>query len=53
MLPIPAQCRDLANALAYAANLPGGNAPKDWGRQLPNTAHTEKLPKVYWFGGRT
>ena len=25
---------------------------KDWGRDLPSTAFTEKLPKLFWLAGR-
>lgn len=50
-LPIPSHCQHLANALAYAAVLPRGSDEKDWGRRLPNTAFTEKLPKLYWING--
>ena len=52
MLPIPAHCRDLADALKYAASLPRGNELKKWGRQLPSAGNTERVPKVYWLAGR-
>ncbi|MCJ1459223.1 hypothetical protein MMC28_009600 [Mycoblastus sanguinarius] len=51
-LPTFPDCRDLTNAIAYASRLPGGNTPKSWGRYLPETPDTTKLPKVYWLAGR-
>ena len=51
-LPVPAHCQILVNGLAYASTLPDGKVFKDWGRGLPNTATTMKLPKVFWLSRR-
>ena len=52
VLPIPAHCRDLATAILYASFKPLGNDPKSWGRGLPTTPDTERLPKLYWLVDR-
>lgn len=51
-LPTLPDCRDLTNAIAFASRLPGENVLKSWGRHLPETPDTVKLPKVYWLSGR-
>ena len=51
-LPVPAHCQILVNGLAYASTLPDGRTYKDWGRDVPNTATTVKLPKVFWLSRR-
>ena len=51
-LPIPVHCQILVNGLAYAATLPDGKVSKEWGRNLPNTATTMKLPKAFWLSRR-
>ena len=43
ILPIPAHCRDLANALAYAARLPEHKNPYEWGRRLPVGDHSDLI----------
>ena len=47
--PTFADCRDLTNAIAYASRLPGENIPKSWGRNLPDSPETVRLPRVYWL----
>lgn len=42
-------CRDLTNAIAFAARLPAENVQKSWGRNLPTTPDTVTLPRVYWL----
>ena len=42
-------CRDLTNAIAYASRLPGENVLKSWGRNLPTTPDTVRLPRIYWL----
>lgn len=51
-LPAPAHCQHLSNVLAYAARIPSKNIRKDWGRGLPSSAFTGKLPKLFWLAGR-
>lgn len=51
-LPTVKDCRDLTNAILYLASLPGENNMKTWGRRLPSTPDTQKVPKIYWIVGR-
>lgn len=51
-LPTVKDCKDIVEAVTYLSSLPGENVRKAWGRQLPTTYHTEKLPKVFWISGR-
>lgn len=51
-LPTVRDCRDLTDAIAYLARLPGENNLKTWGRRLPSTPDTQKVPKIYWIVGR-
>lgn len=51
-LPTIKDCKDIVEAVTYLSRLPGENAKKAWGRQLPTTPDTEKLPKVFWISGR-
>lgn len=51
-LPTIKDCEDIAEAVTYLSRLPGENDKKAWGRQLPTTPDTEKLPKVFWISGR-
>ena len=50
-LPTFPDCQDLTNAIAYVSHIPGKNVRKSWGRGLPDTPDTVKLPKVYWLSG--
>lgn len=52
ILPNLPDCRDLTNAIAYVSRLPGENVRKSWGRGLPETPDTVRLPKVYWLSDR-
>lgn len=51
-LPTIKDCNDIAEAVNYLSRLPGENYKKAWGRWLPTTPDTEKLPKVFWISGR-
>ena len=51
-LPILLHCEELAEAIDYLSRRPGENDIMAWGRRLPTTRHTQKLPKVYWISGR-
>lgn len=51
-LPILSHCQDITDAIAYLSRMPGENDLRAWGRRLPTSQYTEKLPKVYWLSGR-
>lgn len=51
-LPIVRHCQDLTDAIAYLSRLPEENNLKTWGRRLPSTANSQKVPKIYWIVGR-
>ena len=51
-LPITVHCRELANAIIYAGNLPEYRAPRSWGRGLQDNETATKIPKLYWLPGR-
>ena len=51
-LPTLKDCKDIAEAVSWVSRLPGENNMKAWGRRLPTTLDTEKVPKVFWISGR-
>ena len=48
-LPLSADCHELIDALIASSHFPSHSIPKAWGRDLPSTALTEHLPKLYWI----
>lgn len=52
ILPIIRDCQDITEAVSLLSRIPGENTMKAWGRQLPTTPDTEKVPKVFWISGR-
>ena len=52
LLPTVSDCNDLIGAISWLASLPGENNMKAWGRRLPSTLDTQKVPKVFWISGR-
>lgn len=50
-LPYISHCQDLNNAIAWLARMPGENDVRAWGRHLPTTAETQKIPKLYFIDG--
>ncbi len=51
-LPIVSHCRDIIQAIEDLSRMPGENQLRAWGRDLPTTPDTMKIPKIYWIGGR-
>ena len=51
-LPRVKDCREIAEAVALLSRLPGENEKKAWGRNLPNTDISQRIPKVFWISGR-
>ena len=52
LLPTIGDCNDLIDAISWLSRLPGENNMKAWGRRLPTTLDTQKVPKVFWISGR-
>ena len=52
LLPTISDCKDIAEAIHWLSRLPNENNMKAWGRGLPSTLDTEKVPKVFWISGR-
>ena len=52
LLPTVNDCNDLVDAISWLSRLPGENNMKAWGRRLPTTLDTQKVPKVFWISGR-
>ena len=52
LLPTVGDCNDLIEAISWLSRLPGENNMKAWGRRLPTTLDTQKVPKVFWISGR-
>ncbi|CAF9930353.1 hypothetical protein IMSHALPRED_008149 [Imshaugia aleurites] len=52
LLPTVSDCNDLTGAINWLSSLPGENTMKAWGRRLPTTDDTQKVPKVFWIAGR-
>ena len=52
LLPTIKDCEDLTTAITYLSRLPGENNVRAWGRRLPTTLETQKVPKVFWISGR-
>ncbi|KAF6224283.1 hypothetical protein HO133_010858 [Letharia lupina] len=52
LLPTVSDCTDLLEAISWLSRMPGENNMKAWGRRLPTTLDTQKVPKVYWISGR-
>lgn len=50
-LPSREDCIQLIAALLSASQLPGPSTSREWGRGLPNTDLTARLPKLYWIAG--
>ncbi|KAG7008602.1 hypothetical protein G7Y79_00005g017430 [Physcia stellaris] len=48
-LPLSADCLELIDGLIASSRFPSHSIPKAWGRDLPSTALTEHLPKLYWI----
>ncbi|KAL8919601.1 MAG: hypothetical protein Q9172_004929 [Xanthocarpia lactea] len=48
-LPLYHDCTTLINALNLLSHQPDADTPKDWGRHLPTTAHSENLPRWYYI----
>ncbi len=51
-LPTVKDCTDLTDAIKWLSSLPNENNVKAWGRRLPTTLDTQKVPKVFWISGR-
>ncbi len=51
-LPTVKDCNDLTDAIRWLSSLPNENNVKAWGRRLPTTLDTQKVPKVFWISGR-
>ncbi|KAL8933626.1 MAG: hypothetical protein Q9216_006284 [Gyalolechia sp. 2 TL-2023] len=51
ILPLIPHCTELVHRILDTARTPKGVRPKEWGRQLANTATTVHLPKTYWIAG--
>ena len=51
-IPLAGHCQALVEAIEYLSGMPGENNVRSWGRHLPTTPQTMKVPKVYWIGGR-
>ncbi|CAD6570781.1 MAG: hypothetical protein ASARMPRED_003931 [Alectoria sarmentosa] len=52
LLPTVRDCNDLIEAISWLSRLPNENNMKAWGRRLPTTLDTQKVPKVFWISGR-
>ena len=52
LLPTVKDCTDLIDAISWLSSLPNENNMKAWGRRLPSTLDTQKVPKVFWISGR-
>lgn len=52
LLPTMSDCNDLIEAIDSLSRLPGENTMRAWGRRLPTTLDTQKVPKVFWIAGR-
>lgn len=50
-LPVLYHCQDLIDAIVYLARQPGEDDVKAWGRRLPSTLYTQKVPKLYHILG--
>ena len=51
-LPTINDCQDIADAVSFLSRLPRENNMKAWGRGLPTTDDTQKVPKIFWISGR-
>ncbi|KAL8690953.1 MAG: hypothetical protein Q9218_003710 [Villophora microphyllina] len=51
ILPEREDCQLLVDALLEISRLPGPSTSREWGRRLPNTDLTQRLPKLYWIAG--
>lgn len=52
LLPIVSDCTSIVDAITWLSRMQGENTMKAWGRRLPTTPDTEKVPKVFWISGR-
>ena len=52
LLPTISDCKDIAEAVSWLSRMPEENNMKAWGRRLPTTPDTQKVPKVFWISGR-
>lgn len=52
LLPTISDCNDLTDAIRGLSRLPGENNMRAWGRRLPTTLDTQKVPKIFWIAGR-
>lgn len=52
LLPTISDCNELIEAITWLSRIPGENNMKAWGRRLPTSLDTQKVPKVFWISGR-
>ena len=52
LLPTISDCTDIVEAIKWLSRMQGENTMRAWGRGLPTTADTQKVPKVFWISGR-
>ena len=52
LLPIISDCTTIVEAIGWLSRMQGENTMRAWGRGLPTTADTQKVPKVFWISGR-
>lgn len=52
LLPTMTDCNELIEAISWLSRLPGENVMRAWGRRLPTTSDTQKVPKIFWIAGR-
>ena len=52
LLPTVNDCTTIVEAISWLSRMPGENTMKAWGRNLPTTLDTQKVPKVFWISGR-
>ena len=52
LLPTVSDCTTIVEAIGWLSRMHGENTMRAWGRRLPTTADTQKVPKVFWISGR-
>ena len=52
LLPTISDCTTIVEAIGWLSRMQGENTMRAWGRRLPTTPDTQKVPKVFWISGR-
>ena len=52
LLPTISDCTTIVEAIGWLSRMQGENTMRAWGRHLPTTLDTQKVPKVFWISGR-